>query len=94
MILKLNYVPCRDSHDRLRTRYSPSTNSSNRSHLSAEIMEMEELKRSLPVTVGKVNAIVAKRDEWTETELNERKVAFGPVSFSYRDIISFSEVHI
>jgi hypothetical protein len=57
-------------------------------------MDIAEVKRSLPVTVGKVQAIVAKRDEWTETDLNERRVVFGPVAFTYRDIISFSEVHL
>lgn len=55
-------------------------------------MDTEELKRSLPVTVGKVNAIVAKRDEWSQSDLNERSLHFGQVAFSYRDIISFSEV--
>ena len=55
-------------------------------------MDIEELKKSLPVTVGKVNAVVAKREEWSESDLNERTVVFGPVAFTYRDIISFSEV--
>lgn len=55
-------------------------------------MDTEELKKSLPVTVGKVHAIVAKRDEWSDSDLNERSVAFGQVVFTYRDIISFSEV--
>jgi hypothetical protein len=54
-------------------------------------MDTEELKKSLPVTVGKVNSIVAKKDDWSEADLNERTVAFGQVAFTYRDIISFSE---
>jgi hypothetical protein len=52
----------------------------------------EELRLALPVTLGKVNAVVAKKDEWTAAELNERTVQFGPVAFTYRDIVSFSEV--
>lgn len=55
-------------------------------------MDTEELKKSLPITVGKVNAVVSKREEWSESDLNERTVQFGPVAFTYRDIISFSEV--
>ena len=72
-------------HDRELRRCSTKT-----STMATETTE--ELKLSLPVTLGKVNAVVAKRDEWTANELNERTVQFGPVAFTYRDIISFSEV--
>eukprot|EP00892_Ulva_mutabilis_P010757 jgi/Ulvmu1/8053/UM004_0290.1 len=54
--------------------------------------DFEFARKSLPVVTGKVNAIVAKRNEWSQADLQQRFVQFGSVNFSYKDIISFSEI--
>lgn len=54
--------------------------------------ERAGLTKHLPVLAGKVKAVLAKRDNLSEADLSQRFVQFGPVSFSYKDIIAFSEV--
>lgn len=54
--------------------------------------ERAQLAKHLPMLAGRVKAVLAKKDTMPEAELVQRTVQFGPVSFTYKDIVAFAEV--